>query len=517
MSHPSHRHTVVLPLLALSILGTGLMANTSAGVHAVSTSVLRGQELVTHASGLQALVGGGEQIGQTGDTPELLEGSALVTSLVPVTLRAGVFTLRSLGGGYHVTRSSNGLTVAAVTTPVLVRKGALKAVVPIGAQWRSGGDSLALWGEGVEAWMQSRSVSALPERFLAEQRELLQSIPREADLPEIRTQIPAHPQAGPVELPEAFERRTAEWVEAVLGVFRGRIESNDALVVQELLLRPDLQDVFRSPKALDVASALLFSQNHAAAMQQQLLPLLVRDPDLWLLLSLHPTVSTVTWTLVSPPHDGERAALRLWMFPLADIDDEAGNAAAWSRWSEELIAAVKASSDPSATGNALIVRLGKVAELREEAGYPQRARLITEAIRELSQVIPEVSEESRETISRLLRLDRIDPAEPPVAPTVEQEAPKPEEEVAFDPLRVEAEAREILRAASAAFSLETRVIPLNSHAALVENIVFAGNGRDRTVDFTLDTVRGEISRIREKGEEYPYALPIEAFIEWIRK
>lgn len=520
MRHPSHRHSVILPLLALSILGTGFAAHFSPSIQAVSAPLLsHGQTLLVHPSGVQGILLEGARIDETESVPELLEGSALITSHAPIELRAGAFRVQSLGGGYHITKSGNGITVAALTAPVLLTKGALRAVVPAGMQWKISGESLPFWKEGAQAWMDARAVRPLPKRFRDEQRELLQTILVKNALPEARVQIPLKHEAGVAELPEAGNRRAAEWSESVLGVLRSRVESDDVLTVQELLLRPDLAEAFSTPRARAVTAALLFSENLSVAMQQRLLPVLLSERDLWLLLSLHPSVSTVTWTLPAPAHDGETAALRLLLFPYADRSDAAGHASAWSRWQEELLASVQASADSASIGSELIVRLGALAESREEGGYPARARLIAATLFTLSKNIPSVSPKARETLSALERLDRVESG------ALEETAPASSaniEPVAapaalFDALLVESQARAMLRSAGAAFSLETRVIPLNPHSALVEKIVFAGNGRDRTLDFTLDIARGEISRIREKGEEYAYALPIAAFTEWIRR
>ncbi|OGJ59797.1 hypothetical protein A2881_00820 [Candidatus Peribacteria bacterium RIFCSPHIGHO2_01_FULL_55_13] len=521
MPRPSHRHSVILPLLALSILGTGVAANSSGGMQAVSAPFLsHGQTLIVHPSGVQGIVLEGARMDETESIPELLEGSALIVSHAPIELRVGAFRVQSIGGGYHITKSGNGITVAALTTPVLLTKGALRAVVPVGMQWKITGESLPLWKEGAQAWMDARSVRPLPKRFWDEQRELLQTILVKNTLPEARVQIPLKPEAGVAELPEAGNRRAAEWSQSVLGVLRSRVESDDVITVQELLLRPDLAEAFSTPRARSVAATLLFSDDRSSAMQQQLLPILLSQSDLWLLLSLHPAVSTVAWTLPAPAHDGETAALRLFLFPYADRSDAAGHASAWNRWQEELLASVQASADRASIGNELIIRLGALAQSREEGGYPARARFIAATIFTLSKNIPSVSPEARETLSVLKRLDRVEGRVlADSAPSSATKALEPVDapEALFDALFVESQAREMLRSAGAAFSLETRIIPLNAHSALVEKIVFAGNGRDRTIDFTLDIGRSEVSRIREKGEEFAYALPIGAFVEWIRR
>ncbi|MEK7563762.1 MAG: hypothetical protein AAB544_05235, partial [Patescibacteria group bacterium] len=66
MPHPSHRHSIILPLLTLSILGTGFAAYSSPSIQAVSTPLLtNGQTLLAHASGVQGIVLEGGRIDAT--------------------------------------------------------------------------------------------------------------------------------------------------------------------------------------------------------------------------------------------------------------------------------------------------------------------------------------------------------------------------------------------------------------------------------------------------------------------
>ncbi|OGJ60698.1 hypothetical protein A3C37_00695 [Candidatus Peribacteria bacterium RIFCSPHIGHO2_02_FULL_53_20] len=524
MRHPSHRHYVILPLLALSVLGTGVAAlhGGSLGLTAITVPAGSSQgEIFEHVSGMRGILLPGAQMDLQGDLPVLQEGSALIAADRPVALRVGVYTLLSVGGGYHVTNNGDAVTIAALTAPVLIEAGALRAAVPAGTQWRLRSKDLTLWGDGIAAWMDARRVTPLPKRFAVEQQEALRTITA-ASLPEPRTEVSAFIEAHLPELPEAHARRREQWTDAIFGALRFRVEAEDAAGVQELLLRSDLAGAFSTDRAKAAVSALLFAAERSTALQQQLLPILTKDSDLWLLLSLHPQVSTVVWTLPQPPHSSEAAAVRLLTFPFADFRDEAGHAQPWGRWEEGLLASVLAAKDPGTVAGELITRLGNLAIDREAVGYPERARSIAKALRTLGDALGKsISPEAREMLNALSRFDRVDVrmaaelAPAPVAPKVASAFPVVKEH--FDPVLVEWQAREMLRSAGAAFSLETRIIPESVTRALIENIVFAGSTRDRTLTFTLDLERSEVLVIHEGGEEYPYALPMQAFTEWIRR
>ena len=193
------RHTIRKTHTFLCLTPVTAIRLFSASYTEYSRDGIRGVFLAKHTSGLdsapdqrpdascacigvQGIVLEGGRIDATESIPELLEGSALIASHIPVELRAGAFRIQSLGGGYHITKSGNGITVAALTAPVLLTKGALRAVVPAGMQWKTMGESLPLWKEE-QAWMDARAVRPLPKRFRDEQSQRLQTILIKNSLP----------------------------------------------------------------------------------------------------------------------------------------------------------------------------------------------------------------------------------------------------------------------------------------------------------------------------------------------
>lgn len=523
MPHSSHRHSVVLPLLALSVLGTAVVA-LPAGQNGLTAVTAAGETnaVFTLDSGMRGMSLPGAQTDLVVDPPVLEEGSALIAMESPTKLQVGPFTLTAIGGGYYVTKSGDAVTVAALTTPVLISLGAARVAVPAGMQWRVHGDALARWDSGIDAWMEARKVTALPERFLLEQQERLRALPQHDLLPAPEAHVGAFAEGNGTELPEALSRRKEKWVEQVLGVLRTAVEKDDAAAVQEIFLRPELADAFSAVRAQSVISSLLFSTPRTVALQQQLLPPLVADPDLWLLLSLQPSVSTVVWTLPAPDHSSEAEAVRLLAFPFADIRGEAGNEVSWERWQQSVLASVFAAKDPVLIVDALIVRLGKLAVDREQEGYPERARFIVQTLQAIHERLQgsALSTEATQTLQVISQFDRVgivSSQESASSVSVDSHAASSAPADAFDPAATESQARLLLQRTGAAFSLETRIIPVDARHALIENIVYAGSSRDHTLTFTLNVERAEVSGIHEGTQEYPYALGMEAFMEWIRK
>jgi hypothetical protein len=127
-----------------------------------------------------------------------------------------------------------------------------------------------------------------------------------------------------------------------------------------------------------------------------------------------------------------------------------------------------------------------------------------------------------ETVSILEALRRLDSVDVRVKPIeissvqVSDSSSSMEPE-SFDPLEAEHRARAFLLAAGAIISLETRIIPESAQEARIEDIVFGGVDRDRTVSFLLQLNSREVRQITEGTQEYPYAMPWEDFVHWMRR
>jgi hypothetical protein len=527
-----HRHFVMIPLLALGIAVSGGIVVLSQG-HAsltdrpwteTSDGGLHGR--LISGPDLSGVLSMGGSLEYRGDLPELTDGTLLVSALSPVRIRAAGRIVTAVGGGFHLTVRGDSLTVAALTAPVLVAEASARHVIPAGMQWRSTGEPLARMGAGIPAWMAARALQPLPRRFQSDRVAALMPLSERAreHLPAARTSIPPSPDVRLLPLlEEAVVRERHEWIESVLGALRSRIEAEDTVAVQTMLLDPALSRVFSSPRAQQAAAYFLFAYDASTALQQQLLPLIASDPDLWVLVAVHPKTAAVAWTLGEPEDvTSELVAVRILLFPASDIAGTAGNAVAWERWREELKAFVAHSSDPRRTVEDLLTALAPLVQDREERGYPARARLLAEALRAVARPhVDALSVDAHAAYNALALLDRVNAdaleEETPFSAPAQAPVPSPPEPRALDGLALSAVARSVLQQADAAFSVATRIIPVGEGLVQIEGIIFAGSAQDRVMDFLLDLAKGEVREIHDGVRGYPHGMGWEAFVQWAKR
>jgi hypothetical protein len=142
MTYNPHRHYVVLPVLLLLTV-----CSTIAGTYSGSTTMpaeLKGNPYIALPSGGSVEVSSGGRFERNDAGGELIAGTALVQSLAPVVVRAGNLRMTILGGAAFLSRDDDSVTVAAVSTPVLVQDGETFLAVPAGMQWKTGAKRLSV-------------------------------------------------------------------------------------------------------------------------------------------------------------------------------------------------------------------------------------------------------------------------------------------------------------------------------------------------------------------------------------
>jgi hypothetical protein len=310
-------------------------------------------------------------------------------------------------------------------------------------------------------------------------------------------------------------------METVLGILRNSIEHDDSDALQQLLLRADLGPLWVSLRARNVVASLLIGTPRSLLLQQLLLPILAEDPDLLTLSSLHPSIGTVSWTLSSKHLGMERLAARALAFPFADTGTDAHRGLSWQRWGEDMGTFLQSEKYAPEVLRSVIGLLGPLAILREQQGYPERSRLLAQVLLEhAKRVQGEMDQETLAVLESLRRLDAVGIHELSTQASSAHSSSSAALSSAgaaakFDQALVERRARDLLQQGGAIISLETRIIPESGSSARVENIVFGGTDRDRTVSFDLELDHGEVQHITDGAEEYPYAMPWQDFVRWM--
>ncbi len=522
MTHNPHRHYVVLPVLLLLTV-----CSTIVGTYSGSTTMpaeMKGNPYIALPSGGSAEVSLGGRFEADDAGGELIAGTVLLQSLAPVVVRAGDLHMTFLGGAAFLSRDDDSVTVAAVSTPVLVQDGETFLAVPAGMQWKTGAKRLSVISEGIATWITVRNLSSLPQRFLNEQRRRAAEMPSDILLPE--------PVAGPLpvrsataldaaRLPQAIARSEEDWREMVLGMLRYHIEQEDTESVQQLLLHADLADVWKTRRAHTVIAILLLGTPQPVSLQQLLLPVLSTNPGVLLLCSLHAHVSSVCWTLPPDSLGTERSAARAFAFPFTDTGTDAHRGLMWQRWGEGLSTLLQSEKYAPEALRSVIGLLGPLALAREEQGYPERSRLLAQVLLENAKRMQgEFDPETLRILDQLRRFDSVDIRVQAGVVSLSRPqtgSPSPKNSEEFDQAGVRQKAQDLLHRAGAIISLETRIIPQSAEEVRMEDIVFGGTDRDRTVSFVLRLDRSEVRQIVEGTEEYPYAMPWEDFVRWMRR
>lgn len=535
-ANAKHRHFVAGPMLALMI-GVSILSGgfeTSAQSPELSASVMRLSEgeVLSLGGGMQAISYSGEGFDLSADTPVFHGGSALIAGNGFVRLQIREWEVSGFHGAFHLSSNGDSFTVAALTTPALIRKGSHIMIVPSGMQWRSDAENaLPLLPAGFALWTEGRTVSLLPERFFARQLQNLAFLANEdtsAFLPEVRTiePWPLWTKFPSLRIGTAQEEATEEWNEEVLGYFRYLLEQGDAEKADAFMHNELYADLLSTSSVRTKLASIFPRLEKEGAARLLLLGYLMEKEDFWLISSLHPSFREETWGLFGPDLSREAMALRLFMLPQSLRAPEPVSTFVLQRWAYE--------AEHFVTGNAtstfvhtLVQHFLPFVSYFEEQGYPERSRKLARA---LSQIVEntEVSlpADIHASIKEALSFSRVSLEDPPPAPALEKvtepvaevvEVVEEKPEVAsYTPDVVERRTYSVLRDIGALFLVDTAIDAVEPNTARVTNIVIPTSTGDQKFNFHYNVATGQIERVIVGNKEYPYSLSIEAFRDWVR-
>ncbi len=535
----SHRHFVAAPLAALvlsiSLFSGAGSATTQSTALAASVMQFSEGEVLSFPGGVQAILYSGEGFTVSEGSIVFAGGSALVASDGIAELKVAGRSLSAVSGAFHLSYHGDDLTIAALTSPVVMRKGSRLMVVPAGMQWRIADDvSLPLLQAGYPLWLQDRKVHAFSQRFLLRQLQNLAFLPEVDGLPAARTTepMPLWSKLPTLKLGASRAEAEREWRVEVLGTLRGLIEAGDASAVSTFVMDEQHADVVTSAEAQDMVVRLLVLSSDEvladegldASVRSLLLTQLITDEDLWLVASLHPDLREETWSLFSQHNNAEAHALRLFLLPPSNITGDAISASVMQRWVYELSKLAEGERAIPLVHAILAKHLPLVFRF-EEQSYPERSRTLADSLTKIVEntgvSIPDDRAEEFADLKTLGRISIVEPVEE--APEVVEEVAVVEveeevvEESSYSPDVIESRAYTVLRDMGALFTVETAIDAVAPNTARVQGIIFPSQSGDRVVTMHFDVSEGEVDQLSVGYKEYPYALSVEAFGEWIKK
>lgn len=525
----AHRHAVLVPLfLAVTVVSTLSTAKREAQ-HA-STVSGESEEFRTR-NGVVGRREKGTSVSFEAADPVLSEGEVLLKGEGRVALDVPGGTLLGLFGGFSAIRHGDTITIAALTTPVLlVRDDGARLLVPVGYQWRGIPAALGSFDQGISLWEEARKVSLLPSDFRRRQLHSLEALPGDAGnavLPPARSLFPAEPAFTTfLRFPAADQRAEGQWFRDVLGVVRGALESQEPERALEILRREDVRSTLQARRDQERETILVLAGRALthAGVEHLLLPSVLTE-DLALVLSVHPDFREVFWTL--PEGEAqfttpEGSAIAVLTFPGADMLPQGAADIAVRSWAGFADRVLKDGGDRStALFEELTERMRTVISFAEQEQYAERTRRYADVLAALRQgrsVSPEVDRE----IQRLSALDSVRLTPKPAMSEASLQASlvppviRVEDRPSFDSRAVEALARQILGDSGALWSLKTTVEAVGPATASIRNIVFATPSGDKAFTFSLDTDSRTVQGIVQDGTTLPFAISLEQFLAWVR-
>jgi hypothetical protein len=464
-------------------------------------------------------------------TPELYDGSGLFAAdgLLHVSLGNGR-TVQALDGLVHLTRYDDAIVVAAISTPALVSIHEKRVLVAPGRQWRSDGSPLPSEGAGLPIWLRARETSAIPRSTLQEQVHNSALLPVAAE-PHVQSSGGLSlllPSSVPL-LPGARERTDNAHRQDALRNLAAAVDARRSDTVTEQLQQGILAASLHLPDVQQALAGLLLQSADHADSAAPLAAALARNPDLWLLCTLHPRVSAVTGVFAEPLLTGDALLIDTLMLPGADVRSDPLGDMALRRWAERAADTLLDTADPLVLLEPFVHQMDGHIEALMAMEYPERAHaLAARAIDVVSTHVRALDPASLAILDRWQRLDAVSTAPvqmqdiaPPVEPSESAKpgvstAPEQLAERTVPDAEVEAKVLALLAEAGAMFTLTTEVSITGDTTADVRKIVISTPTRDRTFSFTIDVERRTVRSVVEAGTEYLYELPLEQFMAWAR-
>jgi hypothetical protein len=499
-----HRHLVVVPVFL--VLAT-LSLREAGGSSMSARAVMAGSEGFIRAAGVIAMpLDGGEAYGG-GSQIQLAKGSLLVSADGIAQVSAAGHDLKAWHGAFQATVQNGSLTVAALTSPVLVKFGEHRMIVPPGAQWKSP-EAWVRFDDDERTWLRDREVKPLPSHFLRERFTLLASMPAAA--PAAIVDADGTPLLDLLRLPGARERAGRDQRRAMLQSMLA-----DPTIIREAAGDPSFEQALQEASFELLAS--LSSTVPSGIGSDRILSAFMAHEDGRLLVSAHPLSRDRAWVLDDGVDAGEDGLVRLFLLPQNDIGDQSMLPMALDRW-EVAMATFLADRDDAATILAAWMppAMARTA-LFAAQGHPLRAEEYHESIRSLA--APYVAQLDR---SLFVSLDAVlnarqENVDMPVSAfgegELEQEPQAPSPEVAR---AAEERATTMLRDFGALMTANSSFSALDADAVRVERVVFATAAGDKEATFTLHVEEARASNVLHEGAELPYDLPLADFLDWVK-
>jgi hypothetical protein len=240
----------------------------------------------------------------------------------------------------------------------------------------------------------------------------------------------------------------------------------------------------------------------------------VHDPALWLLVSFHPQYRLAAWQNDGAGMPLSARILRWLELPASDVLEPLPERVI-DEWREQ----IQAYKGDSAFVESLLTAMEGFHRFAEQSQFPQRLRRYAEALQAIVKDPSDLSADAQAQLHLWTDVDAIPPySEPEPLPVPEPVASSSSSwsssELPFESGVVEQTAKQKLLAAGALFTVQTSLKAEHATVVAVSDILFASLDAEHTYRFTYDFATDQVSHIEREGQAMPYALTLEAFVNW---
>ena len=370
-----HRHFLVAPiaLFLTALVAAELAVQQSAPLQAFLT-IANSSPAISVQTGLQLVPESDGRIATTTEIPELLYGSTYVMSEGISHMDVGSMRLMSFHGTYFVSHYDGVVSIAAISSPVLVQQGNQRVLIPVRYQWRFSKQYLKSISSSTEEWLADRTIERIPAVFMETAHRNMAKHESQvlASLPPALSEVSLFHAPSFLLLPSAKEARRIALQKDTLGVLRFYLETNNLQGMQKLLADSDAIEKLSTQHGLQMSSVMLTQAGETSVTALALSEFLTQDPDTWLLMSVHPQYRALAWIGQIPALTRERQMLTWLRLPESNILERAHGPLIMRRWKYTVSRPLSLMAAPHKLFGVLLSEWNNVVGQLDRQGYPER-------------------------------------------------------------------------------------------------------------------------------------------------
>lgn len=509
-----HRMFVGLPLFLIAVAVTVGASQSTARVVSLPQGAVHTAGKIMLSAEVQGVLSEGASVTRTEDVPRLTQGSLLLTGPGMVELDAGAVRLHGWSGGYSASVQGQTVTVAAITTPVLVSGVSGFVLVPERFQWK--GQTAA-----------ASALKPLPPAFFGEKTALLRTLTDEAA--QSLTGLPTDyvtfsvPLADLLRLPVSRARaKVREQGNELTSLASSLVRGNKG-DLQKLLQQGAAAGLKLAP-AKSIAPLLL----HKAVKQRMtawFLPAFLINTERWTLASIHPQLRDLAWTdPMTQTIPSEQLLPSLLALPQSDVQTEGASHLTIEAWGRAFSAYLTKQKNPAAAVRSLLPDITATIKRSNALGYPKRAQDYASALLDVLHALKDLPASLQPYLADLTALS--DRTLPPAsvlplpstsaassAASASSSSPLP----LLTPEEIHARAQQALQGVNALFTIKTVIEPLtNTNTARITGIALPTPRGEELMEFTYNVASDHVVGLTKDGKTLPYEVTLKQFVEWVK-